>query len=83
MRKSTHTPLYDAFRKRLVEMRGKAGLNQRELAKRLRVHHSFVSKVEVGDRRVDLVELFWICEALGVSAQETASALMREFRRLE
>ena len=82
MRKSTHTPHYDLFRRRLVAMRNEAGLNQRELAKRLKVHHSFVSKVEVGERRVDIVEFFWICEALGVPAEKAASSLILEFRKL-
>ena len=83
MRKSTHTPLYEAFRKKLVGMRQEAGLNQRQLAKKLDVPRSFVSRIELGERRLDVVEFFWVCRAFGVPAEKTAATLMREFKRLE
>jgi hypothetical protein len=43
-----------------------AELTQRELAKRLRKPPSFVHKCEVGDRRIDPVELVVWCRACGV-----------------
>ena len=43
-----------------------SGLKQEELAKRLGVHQSFVSKVENGERRLDVLELRDLCEALGI-----------------
>jgi len=81
--KSTHTPQYDAFRARLVELRQEAGLSQRELASRLEREHSFVARVELGDRRVDIVELYMICSALDVNAEEVAAELMRGVADLE
>jgi transcriptional regulator with XRE-family HTH domain len=83
MEKSTHTPLYDHFRAKLVEMRHEAGLTQRELAERLGREHSFVSRLELGDRRVDLVEFFWICKACDASPEAVAGDLIREFRKIE
>ena len=53
--------------KLLREARESAGITQVELAKSLKVHQSFVSKIESGERCVDLVELQAICKALGIS----------------
>ena len=48
---------YKRFRARLVQARREAGLTQVEVAKRLGRPNSFVSKCELGERRVDVVEL--------------------------
>lgn len=43
---------------------------QIELANNLRRPQSFVSKYEIGERRLDLVELRQICEALKIPLVE-------------
>ena len=48
---------YKEFLARLIEARKQAGLTQVEVAKRLGRAHSFISKCELGERRVDFVEL--------------------------
>ena len=78
MQKSTFTPLYAAFRKKLVAMRKAAGLTQRELAKRLKREHSFVARIEQGERRLDVVEFYWLCRACGASPDKTMTEVMRE-----
>lgn len=40
----------------LVEIGEKAGVSQRELARRLDRAHSYVGRIETGDRRLDLPE---------------------------
>ena len=50
----------------LKEARSEAGLNQVELAKNLKRPQSFVSKYENGERRLDMVELREICQALKI-----------------
>lgn len=50
----------------LRELRHEAGLRQRDLAERIGVPQSFVSKCESGERRLDIVELRALCQALGV-----------------
>ncbi len=82
MDKSTFTPHYDLLRERLVELRGSAGLSQRDLAVRLGREHSFVGRVETGDRRVDLVEFFWICRACDADPEKEAASLIRRWKRL-
>lgn len=48
---------YKSFLTRLTQARKQAGLTQVEVATRLGKPHSFVSKCELGERRVDFVEL--------------------------
>ena len=43
--------------KRLIQARQEAGLNQIEAAKRLGRSQSYLSKIEVGQRKVDVIEL--------------------------
>lgn len=51
----------------LKEMRQKHGVTQVELAERLGVPQSFVSKYESGERQLDILELRQICQLLGIS----------------
>ena len=83
MRKSTHTTLYDAFRARLVAMRKASGMTQRQLARKVARERSFIGRIELGERRLDIVEFFWICEACKQDPVKVATALMKEFRHLE
>jgi transcriptional regulator with XRE-family HTH domain len=48
----------------LATARERAGLTQQQLAKRLRKPQSFVSSYENGQRRIDVLELLRIAEAL-------------------
>lgn len=83
MRKSTHTPEYEYVLKKLVEMRKAAGLTNRQLAKKLERENSFVWRIEHGERRLDVVEFFWVCEALGQDAEEVYHELAKAFRKCE
>ena len=59
----------------LVEVRGKAGLTQSELAARLRWPQSRVAKIEVGERRIDPVE----CAAWAKGCRMTSRAFFLLF----
>ena len=65
MTKSTHTPEYAVLLAMVVELRTSAGLSQRDLAERLDVPHSWIAKIECGERRIDLVEFCWLVRACG------------------
>lgn len=64
-------------------MRKKVGLTQRQLAQKLEREHSFVARLELGERRLDVVEFFWICRACGANPEVAARQLMRELQKLE
>ena len=56
---------YKRFLARLVQARRDAGLTQVEVAKHLGKAHSFLSKCELGERRVDFVELQQLAKIYG------------------
>jgi transcriptional regulator with XRE-family HTH domain len=62
MPKSRHTVRYEKLLQALRAARKEAGLTQTEVAKHFRTHASFVSKIESGERRIDVVELADFCQ---------------------
>ena len=61
----------------LVDIRVKADVTQRELARRLRRAHSYVGRIETGDRRLDVPEFIEWCELLGVDPLEVMARILR------
>lgn len=66
MAKAKFTPTYARFRQLLVQSRQSAGLTQVDVARRLKRHQSYVSKVESGERRLDVAEYIEFARAIGV-----------------
>lgn len=60
----------------LVEARKGAGLSQHDLARRLKRSQSFIAKLEVGERRLDVVEFIEIARALGREPAELLSRVL-------
>ena len=83
MQKSTFSPHYDIFKTKLVTMRKAAGLTQRQLAKRLKREHSFVSRIELGERRLDVVEFYWVCRSCDQDPKSIYNELLKEFAKLD
>lgn len=81
MPKSVFTSEYDAFRRVLRAAREDAGVTQIDLAKRLRLTQSVVSKCERGERRLDIIELRAWCDALGVGLPEFVQHFEDALRR--
>ncbi len=79
MKKSIHSDEYQAVLKKLVEMRKSAGFTQQQLADALQREQSFVWRIEKGERRLDVVEFFWVCEALGQNAKSVYCDLIDAF----
>ncbi|WP_185732832.1 helix-turn-helix domain-containing protein [Burkholderia seminalis] len=65
--KSTHTPQYRALLDHLIAARKASGLSQAELAARLGRPQSFVAKIEVGERRIDVIEFLELARILGIN----------------
>jgi transcriptional regulator with XRE-family HTH domain len=66
MRKSIHTKEYAVFLELLIEARHSAGLTQGQLGEKLLIEQPGISKIERGERRLDVIELKMICERLGI-----------------
>lgn len=60
----------------LVEAREKAGMTQRDLAARIKRPHSFVGRMEAGERRVDVIEFIEISRVLGADPRGLFGRLM-------
>ena len=65
MLKTPFTEEYRALIGGLVRSREALGLSQRQLASQLGVPQSAISKIELGERRLDMVEYIIIRRALG------------------
>lgn len=75
---SLHDPAYAGFVKMLVELRVGSGKKQREVAKALGWNQSVVSKIETRQRRIDVVELIRVMEALGADPVTLVREIQRE-----
>lgn len=66
MSKRAHTAslqaVYDDIVQRLIEARRESGLTQREVSAQIGRAHSFLSKCETGERRVDVLELLQLAK---------------------
>lgn len=59
--RSIHDPRYQDLIKKLIELRESKDVTQVELAYRLGKPQSYVSKVEILERRLDVIELMdWV-----------------------
>lgn len=77
MKKAIYTEQQRVFIERMKELRKKAGLTQRELAEKLDVPQNTVARVEIGERRLDVLEYFQVLAILGVSPKAEVSKLTK------
>jgi DNA-binding XRE family transcriptional regulator len=75
--KSIYSAEYQRLCALLRELRLEAGLTQVQVAERLGVPQSFVSKYESGERRLDVIELHHVAEAIGVSLRAVLERFMQ------
>lgn len=73
--KSIYSAEYQLLCTILRELRHEAGLTQVEVADRLDEPQSFVSKYESGERRLDVVELRLVAEALETTLSAVVTRL--------
>jgi ribosome-binding protein aMBF1 (putative translation factor) len=69
-------PRHEALRDFIVEQRVEAGLTQHELSARLDRPQSFIASIETGQRRVDVVELLDLAEAIGFDPHDAVRRLL-------
>lgn len=77
MPKTVTSPLQKRLAAMLVEQRQKAGLRQVDLAKKLGVYQSWVTHMESGQRRIDVVELIELGKEIGFDPVDIVRKLTR------
>ncbi|CAN8139825.1 Helix-turn-helix domain-containing protein [uncultured Thiomicrorhabdus sp.] len=68
--KTIYSPESVRFGDWLRTQREAKGLTMRDAGKLLDKPHSFVAKIETGQRRLDVIEYVWYCEKLGFDPVE-------------
>lgn len=81
MDKSIYTREYAAVLRVLRSAREEAGVTQVSLAAKIDETQSYVSKVERGELRLDIVQLRTICLALGTTLPAFVERLERELAK--
>ncbi len=70
VKKTLNKKEYKVFLEQLYRLRLGSGLRQSDLADTIKSPQSFISKVESGERRLDIIELREICVSLGSNLKE-------------
>lgn len=78
MSKSVFTDAYASLLETLIAARKGARVSQVELAKRLGKPQPFISYIENGERRIDVVEFYAIAKALGVDPVKLFGRVVRK-----
>jgi len=73
--KSAFTEAYGTVLRTMTQARIDAGLTQAELSHRLGKTQPFMSKVESGVRRIDVIEFYAITKAMGHDPKQLFSSL--------
>ena len=73
-----HNPAADVLAKVVVELRKKAGMNQRQLAAALEREQNYIARVETGQRRLDVIEWIQILRALGVDPEQEIVRVVKQ-----
>jgi transcriptional regulator with XRE-family HTH domain len=68
-RTAPYQETYDALLRRLIRAREDVGLSQREVSEQMGLAHSFLSKCETGDRRIDIMEFLQLAKLYGKPLQ--------------
>jgi transcriptional regulator with XRE-family HTH domain len=80
VKKNIYTKQRTQLETLLRELRAEAELSQTELAARIEKDQTFVSKYEIGERRLDILEIREICLALGITLEEFARRLEKALK---
>jgi len=73
----------DFLCKLLRDLRKEAGLTQVQLALKLKRPQTYVSKYELGERRLDLLEIYDICVACEISLADLIERVELELQKYE
>ena len=80
MPNSIYTDEMQALISWLKSERKRHKLSMRALAQRMDKPHSYIQKIEQGERRLDVVEYVWYCNTLGVNSQRGLDLINTEIQ---
>ena len=80
MPKSVFTDAYKTFLDVLIQARKDAGVTQVELAQRLGKPQPWVSNIERGIRRVDVIEFIAICQAIDAKPEALINVILSQHK---
>lgn len=83
MAKSIHRPEYGVLLRYVRDLRISSGRTQTELSTLLGRSQSFISDIERGNRRLDVLELRDICHHLGVEFVEAVAHIDDQIGQLK
>ena len=75
--KALRSPRHRALCAAMVAARKAAGLSQHELAVRLKTTQTVIARIEIGERRIDVIEFIDLARALRIDPREILAQLMR------
>ena len=75
MKKTLNTKESKILLEMLYQLRISSGIRQSDLAEMLKVPQSFISKIESGERRIDLIELRDVLKSLKTNLIEFVTEL--------
>lgn len=81
MQKTLYRPENDLLREQLRAARESAGLTQVDLSAAIGKSQTFVSDVERGVRRLDTIELWEMCRAMGLDMTRFVAQLQTALER--
>lgn len=79
VKKTFNIKEHKILHEQLYQLRVSLGLTQQDLAAKLNVPQSFISKIESGERRLDNIELREICKCLDTDLMEFITELEKKF----
>jgi transcriptional regulator with XRE-family HTH domain len=74
-------PEYDVIRAAVLRARTAAGVSQKELGERIGRSSSYVALLETGQRKLDLLEAYYLFNALETDAAAALAQLFQDIRR--
>lgn len=71
---------FAALTRAIIDARQSAGMTQRDLAAKLGCRPSAIANIETGQRRIDVIELIALSNALGVPALDLFTIVLDNVR---
>jgi transcriptional regulator with XRE-family HTH domain len=78
---SVFSPQYQLFLQHFLAARKTKKLSQEFVANKLHKPQSYLSKCQTGERRIDVIELYNYCQAVGISFSDFAKELENDLKQ--